>query len=91
MSQFQNHRPLFTIALSAALAGTSAGLVAQSAEPAEPMALRAIMKKLGRDMQAVTGAISREEWTLVAELAPKIARHAEPLLGETLSNFFDRW
>ena len=48
------------------------------------MALRSVMEKLGRDMQAVTGAISKEEWTLVAELAPKIAKHAEPPLGEKM-------
>ncbi|GAA4415753.1 hypothetical protein GCM10011450_13330 [Advenella faeciporci] len=42
------------------------------------MALRGVMEQLGDDMQAVTGAISHEDWALVAELAPKIANHAEP-------------
>lgn len=50
----------------------------RAAEPQKPMALRGVMKKLGQDMQAVTGAISTEDWALVAELAPKIARHDEP-------------
>jgi len=40
------------------------------------------MEQLGRDMQAVTGAISMEDWARVVELAPKIARHAEPSLSE---------
>ncbi len=42
---------------------------------AAPMALRSAMAKLGRDMQAVAGGISTEDWTLVARLAPDIARH----------------
>lgn len=42
------------------------------------MALQRVMKQLGADMQLVTGAISREDWARVADLAPKIARHAEP-------------
>ena len=40
------------------------------------------MEKLGRDMQAVAGAISKEDWALVAELAPEIANHAEPPMSE---------
>ena len=89
VSHLLNHRQLLTIALSVALATAAAGLGAQSAEAAKPMAskpmaLRSVMEKLGRDMQAVTGAISKEEWTLVAELAPKIAKHAEPPLGEKM-------
>ena len=84
MSHLLNPRQLLTIALSVALATAATGLGAQSAEAAKPMALRSVMERLGRDMQAVTGAISKEEWTLVAELAPKIAKHAEPPLGEKM-------
>ena len=84
VSHLLNHRQLLTIALSVALATAAAGLGAQSAEAAKPMALRSVMEKLGRDMQAVTGAISKEEWTLVAELAPKLAKHAEPPLAEKM-------
>ena len=40
------------------------------------------MKSLGRDMQTTTGAISKEDWALVTEMAQKIARHAEPPLSE---------
>ena len=84
VSYLLNPRQLLTIALSVALATAATGLGAQSAEAAKPMALRSVMEKLGRDMQTVTGAISKEEWTLVAELAPKIAKHAEPPLGEKM-------
>lgn len=84
MSYLLNPRQLLTITLAVALTTTATGLGAQSAEAAKPMALRSVMERLGRDMQAVTGAISKEEWTLVAELAPKIAKHAEPPLGEKM-------
>ena len=84
MSYLLNPRQLLTITLSVALATAATGLGAQSADAAKPMALRSVMERLGRDMQAVTGAISKEEWTLVAELAPKIAKHAEPPLGEKM-------
>lgn len=82
--QLLNPRQLFAIALSVALAAAATGLGAQSAEYPKPTVLRTIMEKLGRDMQAVTGAISQEEWALVAELAPRIAKHAEPPLSEKL-------
>ncbi|MFO7553437.1 MAG: cytochrome c [Haliea sp.] len=74
--------PIFTVSLSLILAGFSMALGAQSVEAEKPMALRTIMEKLGRDMQAVTGAISKEDWPLVAELAPGIAKHAEPPMSE---------
>ena len=78
----QHLRPL----LSAVCVGIAAGLAAgvASADDAKPMALRGVMQQLGRDMQAVTGAISQEHWALVARLAPKIASHAEPPLSEKM-------
>lgn len=50
----------------------------------EPLALRKIMQDLGRDMEAVTGAISREEWAAIEKLAPRIASHPQPPAGEKL-------
>lgn len=55
---------------------------AQATGAPKSMALRSVMKSLGRDMQTTTGAISKEDWPLVAEMAQKIARHAEPPLSE---------
>ena len=78
MSPLSKPRPLFAIALSAALAAFATGSGAQSTQAAKPATLRAVMDKLGSDMQAITGAIAKEDWPLVAELAPKIANHAEP-------------
>ena len=77
------------IALAVALLASAATFCAQAAEPATPMVLRSVMDQLGRDMQAVTGAISREDWTLVTRLAPDIARHPEPPLSvrPSRSNF----
>ena len=85
MNHLLNTRSLFTVALFVALIITATGLGAQPVETMKPMVLRTVMEKLGSDMQAVTGAISKEEWTLVAELAPKIAKHAEPPLPEKMS------
>lgn len=50
---------------------------AEEATPG-PLALQGVMKQLGIDMQAVTGAVAIEDWATVATLAPQIARHAEP-------------
>lgn len=72
-------------ACAAACAFLAVGLPAAAQTPSpEPLALRKIMQGLGRDMEAVTGAISREDWTAVAKLAPRIAKHAQPPAGEKL-------
>jgi len=84
VSHVLQSRLLSPAALALLLAIFAGGLAAQPVEIAKPMALRSIMKELDRDMQAVTGAISREEWSVVARLAPKIARHAEPPLTEKM-------
>ncbi|MEN1929419.1 cytochrome c [Luteimonas sp. MJ250] len=68
--------PVFTA--TALLFVSAAGIDARAEDRQAPMGLRTLMEKLGRDMQAVTGAISTEDWELVEELAPGIARHAEP-------------
>ncbi len=73
-----------TVGLFVVLSGAVEVPRAQAAQPEQPMALRGVMKKLGQDMQAVTGAIATEDWAVVAELAPKIARHAAPPLGEKM-------
>lgn len=68
----------------ATLATIGAMHPAQADGTAKPLALRGIMQQLGRDMQSVTGAISKEDWARVAELAPKIGAHAEPPLTEKM-------
>ncbi len=77
------HKSISMIAAAVvALAGSAMAENGAPAEREKPLALRSVMDKLGRDMQAVTGAISKEDWALVATLAPKIASHAEPPLPE---------
>ena len=78
------HIPAPAITLVVAMLPFAAILHAQAAEPERPMVLRSVMEKLGRDMQAVTGAISKEDWAMVAELAPVIAKHEEPPVSEKM-------
>ena len=68
-----------------ALACAASGVFPQMAAAADdlhtderPLALRAVMKDLGRHMQTVVDAISREDWARVAATAPRIGRHDEP-------------
>lgn len=70
------------VALVGVLALGPVGAMAQGADQPKPMALRGIMLQLQNDMDAVNGAISQKDWKTVAELAPKIANHAEPPLLE---------
>ena len=48
----------------------------------EDLVLRSIMRELDENMREVVGAISRENWEQVAEIAPLIADHAEPPFSE---------
>lgn len=77
--------PARTIAMVAALLALLTATPGSAAEPDKSMALRGVMQQLGQDMQIVVGAISTENWALVAELAPKVARHAEPPPQEKVS------
>lgn len=72
-----NKRRARWAALAAALAMAGAVPVAMAADD-EPMALRGIMDELGQHMQDVAGAIAREDWPAVTELAPQIAQHEQP-------------
>ena len=51
---------------------------------AKPLALRKIMQDLGKNMQVITDGISREDWELVAKIAPLVADHPQPPLGEKM-------
>ncbi|MFW3615198.1 cytochrome c [Billgrantia antri] len=48
----------------------------------EDLVLRSIMLELNENMREIVGAISRENWDQVAEIAPLIAEHAEPPFSE---------
>jgi len=76
--------PVHGIVLAAAILALVASARSRAEEAGKPMVLRAVMRQLGQDMQAVAGAISREDWALAAELSPRIARHDEPPLTEKM-------
>lgn len=57
---------------------------ADSAIEAKPLALRKIMQDLGKNMQIITDGISREDWEMVAKVAPLIADHPQPPLAEKM-------
>lgn len=80
----QKNLSTFTITIVVALLILIATSRVQAAEFEKRMVLHNVMQQLGRDMQAVTGAISEEDWGLVAQLAPKIGRHSEPPLTEKM-------
>lgn len=82
MNNFQQTISTIAAAAIMVLAGSAMADSGLSTEATKPLALRGVMERLGRDMQAATGAISKEDWVLVAALAPKIASHAEPPLPE---------
>ena len=86
---FMQRHQLFKACLATAVAGALlAGAYplarAADADKAKPLALRKIMQDLGKDMQAITDGIAREDWVLVAKTAPRIANHPQPPMGERM-------
>ena len=75
-----------SIAVTGLLLAGAAGLVSAETNESEtqPLALRTIMKDLGRNMQVVTDAISREDWQRVEITAPVIAKHPQPPRSEKM-------
>ena len=84
MNYISKSLSILAAALFMVLARAAVIVRAQAAESAKPVALEGVMEKLERDMQAVIGAISKEDWTMVAQPAPKIARRAKPPLPEKM-------
>ncbi len=73
-----------TMVIGVALLASVSIVRVQARDSPRPMALRGVMQQLGQDMQAVTAAISNEDWAEVTDLAPRIASHAEPPVGEKM-------
>ncbi|MCC7062160.1 MAG: cytochrome c [Planctomycetes bacterium] len=68
-----------------ALAAANAPAPAETdAQAPKPLALRSIMKELGRNMQVITDGISREDWALIEKTAPRVADHPQPPMSERL-------
>ncbi len=64
--------------ITGVMLGSSATTWADNTTETQPLALRTIMQELSKNMQAVTDAISREDWARVARIAPLIADHPKP-------------
>lgn len=72
------------VALAATLlACTITSASADEAKP-KPLALRKIMQDMGKSMQDITAAISREDWTMVAKVVPLIGDHRQPPMTEKM-------
>lgn len=72
------------IAIGTLLASNYSQAWADDVDKAEPLALRKIMQDLSKNMQSVTDGISREDWDMVGKIAPLIADHPQPPLGEKM-------
>jgi len=57
---------------------------ADDGDKTKSLALRKIMQDMGKNMQAITDGISREDWESVARAAPLIANHPQPPLTEKM-------
>ncbi len=73
------------ITLLAGLAATtvsSQSVSETAADSPEPLVLREIMQDMGKEMEKIAGAVSREQWEQVAESALRIADHPRPPMSE---------
>lgn len=66
------------------IAGSGSVLAELSTDSTESLALRKIMQDMGKNMQAITDGISREDWALVEQNAVLLADHPQPPLGEKI-------
>jgi cytochrome c553 len=57
-------------------------LATSGAQAASPVVLHKIMEDLGRNMQAITDGISREDWAMVEKSAAQIVDQPQPPLNE---------
>lgn len=73
-----------TTVISAIMLGTCVQAWADGTGKTGPLALRKIMQDMGKNMQAITDGISREDWDMVARVAPLIADHPQPPLTEKM-------
>ena len=81
------HRYRFKAYFTAAIIGTllasaCAQAWADDTDKVKPLALRKIMQDMGKNMQAITDGVSREDWEMVVRVAPLIADHPQPPLIE---------
>lgn len=75
-------QPFSALIVAALVATLSVDAYADRATDKNPLELRKVMRDLGKNMQAASDAISREDWARVAAIAPAIAEHPQPPMGE---------
>ncbi len=76
--------PFTATAIGTLLASTCSQAWADDVDKTRPLALRKIMQDLGKNMQDITDGISREDWEMVARVAPLIADHPQPPAAEKM-------
>ena len=50
--------------------------------------LREIMRGMDKDLQLISNAISREDWSLIEELASEVENHEQPKFNDELLTLF---
>ncbi len=55
-----------------------------TSEIVKPLALRKIMREMGKDMQRITDGIAHEDWAVITKISPGIADHPQPPLPEKI-------
>lgn len=83
------HRRRFNAYFTASVIGTLLASTclqawAEDADKAKPLALRKIMQDMGKNMQIITDGLSREDWKMVAKVAPLLADHPQPPMVEKI-------
>ncbi len=73
---------LLAAATTVMLACASVPARSEESGAARPLALRQIMKDMGRNMQSIVDAIAREDWPQAAKAATAVGAHPEPPLTE---------
>jgi cytochrome c556 len=81
--RFIKQTMLFMIAVIFTAAGVATRADADD-DSVAPLALRAIMGELSKNMQTATHAVSREDWEQAAKTALRIADHPQPPMMEKL-------
>lgn len=80
----------FTVAAAASAGLLALGMTvvppadAQESATGRPLALRSIMRDMGRNVQQIAGGISQEDWPAVDKAATKLAQHPQPPLAEKM-------
>lgn len=86
MKPWNPRSALVAAATSAALLALNMSVTspadAQESVMGSPLALRSIMRDMGRSVQHIAGGIAQEDWAAVEKAATQLAEHRQPPLAE---------